>query len=42
MEDEQSLEAKCKLINEAGVQGIAGWKLGQQRPAMWDVIANCF
>ena len=42
LEDEQSLEAKCKLISDAEVQGIAGWKLGQQRPAMWDVIANCF
>ena len=42
LEDEQSLEEKCKLISGADVAGIAVWKLGQERPAMWDVIAGYY
>lgn len=42
LEDEMSLDAKCKLLAEKGVAGIAAWKLGQERPGMWDVIASYY
>lgn len=38
LEDERSVELKMKAIDEAGVAGVAGWKLSLEKPAVWDVI----
>ncbi len=38
LEDEASIEAKMKLIGQADVAGIAGWKLGLEKAKVWDVI----
>lgn len=40
LEDERSVEEKMKLIKEYNLAGVAQWKLGFERPAVWDVIAN--
>ena len=39
-EDEQSLAAKLKEVKAAGVAGVALWRLGQEQPSQWDVIAR--
>ncbi len=38
LEDEQSLDAKCAMFSEYGIAGVAAWKLGMERPSMWDAI----
>lgn len=38
LEEEESIEAKMKLIHQADVAGIAGWKLGLEKESIWDVI----
>jgi spore germination protein YaaH len=38
LEEEDSVEAKLKLINKAGMAGIACWKLGLEDSAVWDII----
>lgn len=38
LEEETSIEAKMKLIGQAEVAGIAGWKLGLEKAKVWDVI----
>lgn len=40
LEEEESLEMKLKVIAEADVAGIAGWKLGLEKTSIWDVIAK--
>ena len=42
IEDEQSLQAKMELFSKYGIAGVAAWKLGMERPSMWDVIANYY
>ena len=42
LENEESLNAKCELFTQSGITGIAAWKLGMERPSMWDVIANYY
>ena len=42
LEDEDSLNAKCELYSRYGIAGVAAWKLGQERPAMWDVIHSYY
>ncbi len=42
LEDEDSIQAKCDLYSQYDIAGIAAWKLGQERPSMWDVIANYY
>ncbi len=37
-ENEQSIEAKIRLANELGVQGVALWRLGMEDPAIWNMI----
>ncbi len=38
MEDVDSVTAKLKEISEAGVAGVAGWRLGQEDSAVWPII----
>lgn len=38
LENEKSLEEKAKLVKEYGLGGIAAWKLGLEKPSIWDVI----
>lgn len=40
LEDEQSLEEKMKLIPQYGLAGAAEWKLGFERPTVWEIIAR--
>ncbi|MBR3243761.1 MAG: hypothetical protein IKF90_13880 [Parasporobacterium sp.] len=42
LEDEASLKAKCELFTQSGISGVAAWKLGMERPSMWDVIAEYY
>jgi spore germination protein YaaH len=38
LEEDESIEAKLKLIDAANVKGIAGWKLGLEKESVWNVI----
>ncbi len=38
MEEERSIEEKVKLIKQYELAGVASWKLGFERPSVWDVI----
>ncbi len=38
LEEEDSIEAKMKLISQAGTAGIACWKLGLEKESVWNVI----
>lgn len=40
MEDEASIEAKMKVINELGIHGVAEWKLGLENSDVWETIAK--
>ncbi|MDF2800934.1 MAG: hypothetical protein K0S61_837 [Anaerocolumna sp.] len=40
LEEEESIEKKLKVITEADVAGIAGWKLGLEKAEIWDVITK--
>lgn len=40
LEEEESIEKKLKVVTDAEVAGIAGWKLGLEKPEIWDVIAK--
>ncbi len=40
LEEEKSIEAKMKIISRADVAGVAAWKLGLEKSAVWDVIAK--
>lgn len=42
LEEENSIREKCALISQEGIAGVAAWKLGMERPAMWDVIAEYY
>ena len=39
MEDEQSVEAKMKLISSYDLAGVACWRLGFERSSVWNIIA---
>ncbi|MBS6397959.1 MAG: SH3 domain-containing protein [Clostridiales bacterium] len=38
MEEERSIEEKLKLIRQYELAGVASWRLGFERPSIWDVI----
>lgn len=38
LEEDESIEAKLKVIDESGVKGIAGWKLGLEKESIWNTI----
>ncbi|MCF0121929.1 MAG: glycosyl hydrolase family 18 [Lachnospiraceae bacterium] len=40
LEDEQSVEAKMKLITRYNLAGVAGWRLGLERASVWNIIAQ--
>lgn len=40
LEDEKSLEAKLSVMKTNGLAGVACWKLGLEKPQVWDVISN--
>lgn len=40
IEDVRSFEAKMDVLNEFNLRGISVWRLGQEDPQVWDVIAN--
>ncbi len=40
LEEEESIEKKLKVVTDAEVAGIAGWKLGLEKPEIWDVITR--
>ena len=37
-ENKRSLEAKCKLLSDYDIAGIASWRLGQETSDVWDVL----
>lgn len=39
-EEERSIEEKLKVMKENQLGGIACWKLGMEKPAVWSVIQN--
>ena len=38
MEEETSIEEKMKLIKQYELAGVSSWRLGYERPSIWDVI----
>lgn len=38
LEEEESIEAKLKLITEADLAGVASWRLGFEKSSIWNVI----
>lgn len=40
LENEKSIEEKMKLVQQYDLGGVAEWKLGFERTAIWDVIAK--
>ncbi|HIX28198.1 MAG TPA: glycosyl hydrolase family 18 [Candidatus Blautia stercoravium] len=40
LEDEESLEAKMKLIQQYELAGVAAWKLGFERADVWAIISK--
>ncbi|MDE6204055.1 MAG: SH3 domain-containing protein [Lachnospiraceae bacterium] len=38
LEDEKSIEVKLNIMEKYGIGGVAGWRLGFERPSVWDVI----
>lgn len=40
LEDEESLEEKLKLIEQYELAGVAAWKLGFERPDVWEIISK--
>ena len=38
VEDAESIEAKCKLLDKHKLAGAAFWKLGQETRDIWDTI----
>ena len=42
LEDEDSLNAKCEMFSKYDIAGVAAWKLGMERKAMWEAINNYY
>lgn len=40
LEDERSIKLKAELVNKYRLAGIASWKYGLEKQAIWDVIAK--
>lgn len=40
LEDEDSIEEKCKVMKENNLAGAAYWKIGLERKAVWDTIVK--
>lgn len=42
LEDQTSVEARLKLIDEFGIGGAAYWKIGLESEDIWQIISNYF
>lgn len=40
IEDDQSLESKLQLLQEYDLRGISVWRMGQEDPAVWEVLRS--
>lgn len=40
LEEDKSIEEKMKIIDESGMAGVAGWKLGLEKESIWNVIVK--
>lgn len=40
LEDEQSIEAKLGIMQKYQIGGVAAWRLGFEKPSIWDVIGG--
>lgn len=38
LEDEKSIEVKLNVMDNYGIAGVACWRLGFEKPVVWDVI----
>lgn len=38
LEDERSMEVKLNIMDKYGIGGVASWRLGYEKPEIWDVI----
>lgn len=38
LEDEQSIQVKLNIMANYGIAGVSAWKLGFERPSVWNVI----
>lgn len=38
LEDEKSIEVKLNVMGNYGIAGVASWRLGFEKPEVWDVI----
>lgn len=38
LEDEQSIEVKLNIMQKYGIGGVASWRLGFEKPEIWDKI----
>ena len=39
LEDEQSMEVRLNIMSKYGIAGVASWRLGFEKPEIWDTIA---
>ena len=38
LEDERSMEVKLNIMEKYQIGGVAGWRLGFEKPEIWDII----
>lgn len=38
LEDESSIEVKLNIMDKYHIGGVASWRLGYEKPAIWDII----
>lgn len=40
LEDEKSIQVKLNIMEKYGIGGVASWRLGYEKPEVWDEIVN--
>lgn len=40
LEEERSIEEKLKLMQTYELAGVAGWKIGLEKPEIWDILSD--
>ena len=40
LEDEDSIRVKLNIMEKYGIGGVASWRLGFEKPEIWDVIGE--
>lgn len=40
LEDEESIKVKLNIMNKYGIGGVAAWRLGYEKPEIWDEIVE--